>query len=427
MLKLSPILFLLCLSTTVAVGQIVKSATLDDVDKKRTERREVSIYETKWKDISIPFDYVNNLIVVSIVLEEVFPLRFIFDTGAEHSLLTERTYTDLLRKTYEREFTLYGADMTTQIRAYLVRNLNLKLDKLNAPNQSLLVLEKDYLNFGAVAGVDIHGILGASFFKQFIVQIDYQREVITLIRPEKFKANKRWTSFNIEIFRSKPYLQVSVDMIGERERDLKLLIDTGAGLPLLLYTDTDSTLIVPPNAIRGNIGKGLGGQLEGFQGRVKELNVGTFELGGVVTNFQELDSLYIYDKALLNDRNGILGNEVLNRFDLIIDYWNEQIYMRPNRRFKTDFRFDRSGLVLIASGMKLNTYNVQYVHPNSPADRAGFQRGDILKRVNGTPTSLLSLELINNMLRKKVGKKVRIVLLRDGRRIKKTFYLEELI
>lgn len=427
MRNLSPILFILlaCLFCNIAYSQVIRTTVPDSYHK--SQRKDVSIYDSSWKEVSIPFQYINNLIVVDLVFEHTFPLRFVFDTGAEHSVLTERSFTDLLRKKYEREFLLYGADMTTQIRAYLVQNLHLKLHRLNAPSQSLLVLDKDYLNFGALAGIDIHGILGASFFKQFIVQINYEREVIKLIRPERFKIGKQWQMLDIEVFRGKPYINTSIDMIGEGEQALKLLVDTGAGLPLLLYTDTDSTLIVPPNAIKGSVGKGLGGQLEGFQGRVKKFNVGTFELGRVITNFQKLDSLYVYNKELLNGRNGIIGNEVLSRFDITIDYWKEHIYLRPNKRFKSDFEFDRSGLVIIASGLKFKTYNIQYVHPDSPADKAGFQRGDIIKSINGTPGSLVSLEIVNNILRKKVGKKIRIVLSRNETRIKKTFYLEEII
>lgn len=418
-----------------SLAQKVRVKTIDNLELSNQlkrypnslNRREFSIYKGNWKKVDIPFQFVNNLMIVDVTLDKTFPLKFLFDTGAQHTVLTERGFVELLGKPFEREFDLYGADMAAEIKAYLVRDIHLKIDRLNIPRQSILVLQEDYFKFGEIAGVQVHGIIGASLFRQFVVQIDYQRRLLTLFRPGRVKIGKQWEQMPMEVFRGKPFVDVSINMIGTKDQQVKLLLDTGASIPLLLYTETDTTLTVPPNAIKGNVGRGLGGNLEGFQGRIKELDIDQFQLGQVTTNFQKLDSVYIYDSSLLNDRNGIVGNIVLSRFHVILDYWNEQLYLRPNKFFKTDFKFDRSGLVIVASGPRLNTYNVQYIHPNSPAEQAGIQVGDIIKSINGTPTSLLSLEMMVNILQKKVGKRIRLSLLREGTRLKKEFLLEDLI
>jgi hypothetical protein len=48
-------------------------------------------------------------------------------------------------------------------------------------------------------------------------------------------------------------------------------LDTGAGLPLLLYTDTNEAINIPPKVIRSNIAMGLGGYIEGYLGRIQEI------------------------------------------------------------------------------------------------------------------------------------------------------------
>ncbi|HOY18537.1 MAG TPA: hypothetical protein PLC89_14620, partial [Haliscomenobacter sp.] len=43
--------------------------------------------------VDIPFDYENNFIVIKLMFNDIFPLKFIFDTGAENTILTKREIT----------------------------------------------------------------------------------------------------------------------------------------------------------------------------------------------------------------------------------------------------------------------------------------------------------------------------------------------
>ena len=44
--------------------------------------------------VEIPFEYVNNFIIVNVVFNRLFPLKFVFDTGAENTILTRKEITD---------------------------------------------------------------------------------------------------------------------------------------------------------------------------------------------------------------------------------------------------------------------------------------------------------------------------------------------
>ncbi|MEL6945360.1 MAG: aspartyl protease family protein, partial [Bacteroidota bacterium] len=386
-----------------------------------------SLYWEGWKKVELSFSYINDLMVVKVHLNNsFFPLNFIFDTGAEHTILTKIEIAHLLGMRYSRKFTIMGADMKTELSAYLIQNVDIKIDKLYSPREAILVLEEDYFRFEELAGVKIHGILGASFFRQFVLNIDYTNEKITLIKPKYFnEKQKKYQDFDIEIFKNKPYLHANMNIIGDSSQQVKLLVDTGAGLPLLIYTDTDSSLTVPANTIPGNVGRGLGGFLSGYRGRIHSLTFSDFQLGNVITSFQESDSLS--KKVVLNDRNGILGNQILSRFEVIIHYWNQKMYLRPNKNYSKQFKYDRSGLVVLASGTNLDEYTIQHILKNSPAAEAGLQKGDVIKKMNGLPISMLNMEAINNILQKRVGKKIRLVVKRGQKRHKFTFRLREII
>ena len=359
----------------------------------------------------IPFEYKNDFIIVNIYFNDVFPLRFIFDTGAEHTILVKREVADLFQVDYTRKFTLYGADLSSPLYAYLAPGITLSTNKVKALNRSILVLDEDYLNFQELTGLNIHGILGADFFRRFIVKIDYRKQRITLYDPVHFaKPQKKYREIPIEIRANKPYINTDISINREDHVKAKLLLDTGASLALMLYTNTHPDLTIPNKVLKTEIGVGLGGYIEGLVGRVEAFEIADLKLQNVVTNYQEL--LTRIDSVNLNNRNGLLGNQVLKRFDVIIDYVDNRLYLNPNKAYKKKFNHDKSGLILAAGGDNLNQYTTLKVINRTPAQRAGILKGDQILSINGWPTSLLSLEGINNKLKSRVGKTIRLKILR---------------
>lgn len=378
------------------------------------------------RKIDIPFEFKNNLILVNVTFNRTFPLKFIFDTGAENTILAKRSITDLLGVNYEREFKVLGSDMKTELTAYLVRGIHLKIGDMVAPDQSLLVLEEDYFNFEELLGIQVHGILGANIFRGLSVKIDYQRQVITLMRGSAQKENyKGFQMLPILIEKNKPYLKTDIRTQNDSIVGVKLLLDTGAMLSLLLNTDSHPGLKAPANAVSGNIGAGLGGFLFGHLGRVSLLNLGDLRCTEVITNFQDLEAGM--DTSRLLGRNGIIGNGVLSRFIVIIDYPNEKLYLQPNKHYKEEFNFDKSGLAVIASDILLNKYVVHSVIAGSPADLAGIKSGDVIRRINFSPSGTLSLERINQIFRKKEGTEIKLVIKRNKTKLKFKFKLKKLV
>lgn len=373
----------------------------------------------------IPFDYQNDLILVEVLFNGL-PLRFIFDTGAEHTMLTRREITDMLAVSYHRKYTIYGADLSTELTAYLAYGIQLKLGNLELDNRNVLVLEEDYFNFSSFTGEDIHGILGADIFRHFVVEIDYQRERIVFYPRETFpEPGDKFVRYPVEIHRGRPYLQVPVKSDRDSIIHTKLLMDTGAGLAMMLYPETSSVLAIPERAVPGQFGVGLGGFLVGVVGRVQEIELAGHPLTDVVTSFQQLGM--VIDSVGLNQRNGLLGNQSLSHFHWYIDYIKEQLYLRPVGGRSPRFTFDRSGLFLVASGKYLNEFQVAALVPGSPAAEAGLQVGDRLIRINGIPCSWLQLETLQGKFKRRIGKRYRLVYEREGQRYNCHFRLARLI
>jgi hypothetical protein len=318
--------------------------------------------------------------------------------------------------------------LTTELIAYLVRQVKFEVPgRIIASKIDILVLQEDYFRFEEFAGVNVHGILAANVFDKYIIKINYKKRILTLYERNNFKVNDaEFKPFDLELLRNKIYLNTQVSVLRDSITPVKLLVDTGAGLPLLLFTNTNPLLQPPVKSIPSNIGMGMGGYLQGFTGRVFKLDLNDLSLNNVVSFFQTIDTS-AENLAQINHRNGLIGNSILSRYQVIIDYIGSKMWLKPNKNYQSEFVYDRSGISLIASGLTLNVFTIQNVLPNSPAWNVDIRRGDEILKVGYTPAQLLTLDEILKVFQKKPGKSIKIVLLRDGKRLKKTIVLKDLL
>ncbi len=376
--------------------------------------------------VEIPFEFRNNFIIVNLVFDDVFPLKFIFDTGSENTILVKKEFTDILNISYDRTFKVMGADFEQELVAYLTRGVRMDLPNLPGPDLDILVLKEDYFKFEQYTGLKIHGILGMDLFKTFTIQIDYQKQKLTLYRVETFKVpSSKFKPIPVKIHRNKPYIIANAKINGDTVSKVKLLLDSGASLSLLLHNNSSEDIKLPEKMIPGKIGNGLGGYIQGFLGRINQLSFDEYHFNSVITNFQEINTEM--NNRVNFGRNGILGNEILSRFKVILDIAHSQVFLQPIKKYNKYFKFDKSGITLIASGKKLDEFRVKELVPNSPAAQAGVQVGDIITNINFTPASFYDLRKITRIFQRRTGKRIRLVVNRNGEKKVFRFRLEELI
>ncbi|MDX1476766.1 MAG: PDZ domain-containing protein [Saprospiraceae bacterium] len=403
------VLMSLLLSAFMAPGQNMRFDILDGEDR-----------------VEIPFEFKHNFILIDVRLFGLLPMQFIFDTGAEHTILFKREYADFLNVQYDLRIPIVGSDQQRHLYALVARSVDLELVGLAPQKRDILVLEDNYFHLDEITGTQIHGIIGGGFFRNVVVQIDYKKQRLILHNGMKFEPPGRsFRQINVEMVSNKPYLQATGTLLDDTTLDLQLLVDTGAGLPLLLHSNSHPKLAPPEELILGKLGVGLGGYVQGSIGRIKSLQIEDIAFEFVLTSFQDLSDAVISDS--LRNRNGLVGNQLLGRFDVYIDYMNEKIYLRPQGRYKRKFKMDRSGMIIFALGHSLNEFVVQDLIAGSPAAEAGIQPGDIIRRIQGLPAKFFSLDQVTALMQKRVGKRIRLVIQRKQQIIKVHFRLRELI
>jgi len=127
-------------------------------------------------------------------------LNFILDTGAEYSILSEKKVADLLGVEYSKTYKIVGSDLESEIDAYLTQT-QIDIGPISSTKEDILVLEKSIFDFESFTGQKIYGIIGAYSIRNYVLEIDYQREALIFHQKPDFKPNlKKYKEIPVEIF-----------------------------------------------------------------------------------------------------------------------------------------------------------------------------------------------------------------------------------
>ncbi|MGB3468914.1 MAG: aspartyl protease family protein [Cyclobacteriaceae bacterium] len=379
------------------------------------------------KRIVVPFKEYNNLVVVPVTINKTLTLDFIVDTGVQNAILTEKVFTDVLGLEYQRKISIAGPGLIDSVTAFICNNIQISLPGgISASRSSLLVLETDYLQLKNNMGAEIYGIIGYDLFSRFVVEINYDNNEITFHDPKFFKKKRYMKKIPITVERTKPYIETLIKYTDGSEADsIRLMVDSGASHALLLDPEDDTSIEVPEETITTNLGKGLGGSIDGKIGRIEKYYFDDLTFSQVLASFPDPG---IYNKNIKRgSRSGTIGGDILSRINPVFDYQKENIYYYKGKRYKKSFAYDMSGMQITAFGPKLQLAIIEFVREGSPAHIAGIRRGDIIKRFNGDNIKNISLSKIFTELRRKEGAKIRMKIVRNGEEMKKCFRLRRLI
>ncbi|UCG27317.1 MAG: aspartyl protease family protein [Bacteroidales bacterium] len=390
--------------------------------------KDLSFIDLNQKKVSFSFKFINNLIIVPVIINDSDTLHFILDTGLNTSIMTELSMGDSISLNYTRQVKLKGLGQGEPVDALHSYGNNFYISGIRGSNQDLFVLLQNVFNLSSIFGTRVHGLIGYNMFKNFIVEINYEREYITFYNPQKYKPSryrKKGITIPLEIHNTKPYVYGTIILEDNTEVPVKLLLDTGASHALWIDVNSDTRLILPDNAVDVFLGKGLNGDIYGKIGKMHRFNIGKFSFDNPIVAFP--DSLSAGDALGRDNRNGSLGSEILRRFHVVIDYPNHQITLYPNSKFRSQFRLNRTGIDIEAPMPEFPYYVISNIRKNSPADRAGLRKGDEIKYLNGKNTVGMNINDIYAIFQQHAGRRTKLTISRDGYVFKVVLRLEDFL
>jgi len=258
-------------------------------------------------------------------------LDFIYDTGASCVLLTESGVKKAKIK-FDGVTKNQGSGGST-IEQTSSSN-HLQLSKLEW--EKLPILYIDYKG-----GLHADGVIGFNVFEDKVVEIDYNKSMM-IIHSHLTMNKTGYTKIQMRHDNNGSLIQAILNN-GKKDCNGWFLLDTGGNLTV---------------AVNGGFAKA-----NNLYGTMKKL--GNSKIGGTGKNVMdsetdELPGLKLSDYIIpnvpvllqgseenLSQNAGIIGNSILKRFNMLIDYPDATIYLKPNSLFQSTFERIDKGIKLV--------------------------------------------------------------------------------
>ena len=313
-----------------------------------------------------PFkQYSGGVMVIRACFENVKDsFNFILDTGSGGISLDSSTCSEFNIEARQTDTTITGIGGKRKVSFIFKKTL--RFPGLEVKDLNFHI--NDYTVLTSVYGEKIDGIIGYSFFNRYIVKINFDSFFVEVYTPGKMKYPPRghllrpaFTSIPIQFLQFK-----------ERKKfEHNFFFDTGAGLCLLLSDQyvSDSSVLLSKRKPLVTQAEGMVGRLQMRLTVVREVKLGPYRFFNVPTYLYKDD----YNVTSYPFAAGLLGNELLRRFNMTINYSQREIHLLPNRHFNDIFDYTYTGLGFYNIDNKII---VEDVIEGSPADKAGFKVGD---------------------------------------------------
>ncbi len=363
---------------------------------------------------TIPFSQLTGGIVIlkATLGDHPDTLNLILDSGSSGISLDSGTAEYLKLKPEPSDKTIRGIAGTKNVSFVYNQQLHfpgLTIDRLNFHIN-------DYSILTAVYGEQIDGIIGYSVISRYIIKLDYDSLKLTFCKPGSLRYP-----------RGGYILKPAINMLVAQPARVKenttvftnFLFDLGAGLCMLLSKEfvEDSSFIDKKKKTWVKEGEGLGGKIDMQLLVMKELKLGPYRFRNVPTFvFDDENNVTSYPYM-----GGILGNDILRRFNVVLNYPNGEIHLLPNSHFREPFDYSYSGIELyLVNGIIV----VGDVAKGSPAEVAGIKEGDEVIGINKMFTQNLNQYKIALQT---PNEKVKMVLRRDQKLFEVEFKVKSIL
>lgn len=338
-------------------------------------------------------------------------LNFILDTGSGGISLDSSTCAEFNIPIQSSDTTITGIGGIRKVS--FIFDQTLRLPGVDVEHLNFHVNNYEVLT--SVYGEKVDGIIGYSFFSRFIVKINFDSSFIELYHPGKIVYPGGGTVLR-PAFTALPIQWLTIK--DRRKMGFNYYFDTGAGLCFLMSEKfaKDSNIMLSRRKPVITQAEGMGGKLQMRLTVIKELRLGPYKFRAVPTYLYE-DA---YNVTSYPFTGGLIGNDLLRRFNMIFNYPSREIFLQPNSHFKESFDYAYTGLGVYFIDGKIIAEDVI---ENSPADKAKFKPGDEIYAVGKNFS--YNIQVYKNLLQVP-NQEIKVIIRRENKLIELTLHTESI-
>ncbi len=337
------------------------------------------------------------------------PFTYVLDTGAGALSAIDQTVADSLGLRSQPLGTVGGAgEEDTRITG--VDSLSVSVAGLSFEPRLLMGIPLHRMD--PHWGKRKDGLIGGDLLRTLVTRIDYVRPCLTFHDARAYEYKGRGEAIPLLDY-GQIYVSAEVLLDGGKEPvEALMMIDTGVRITTFNapFSRAHELMKRSHATMEGVTGFGIGGPSRGVVGRVRGLRIGPILVEDPVSIFST------DERGALADTNfsGIIGADILSRFDVVLDYSRQRMFLEKNARFAEPSEFDMSGLRFVMEGERFETLKVFFVFDGSPAAEAGIRPGDVVTGIDGRDASTFTRESLRSHLERE-GAQVRFTIRRGER------------
>lgn len=363
---------------------------------------QVTIYEKPSQFITkFPFrQLTGGVILVQARFNKISePLNFILDSGSGAISLDSSTTVEFNIPHVPSGKTINGIAGITEVD--YSQNNKLVLPGLTVDSLDFYINNYDILS--SVYGEKIDGIIGYSFLSRYIVKINYDSLYIEVYSPGRFAYPRNGFLLH-PLFTALPIQPLTIK--DARTVTANFYIDTGAGLCFLMSKQfEDDSQVLKKNRKPVSIQvQGLGGKKQMSLTIIKGVQIGPYKFRKVPTDILD-DEFNATSYPFLG---GVIGNDILRRFNVIFNYGKKEIHLLPNSHYNDDFDYSYTGINMYYVDGKII---LDEIINKSPAYKAGLKKDDVIVAVNANFSN--DINIYKNLMQV-VGQKVTLLIYRKN-------------
>ncbi len=343
----------------------------------------------------IPFNFENSHIMFKVRVNEREPIWFLLDTGADENVINTPRLSEFGLKTYGKTAATGGGGSAEYDYA---TGATLALPGVELRNQHVAVLDQTGIEHAL--GMPLGGLLGYDFISRFVIEIDYQKRLLTLHDPKTWNYKGDGFVVPVTFDDGIPFVDATIS-VSSKKIPGYFVIDFGAAETMTLtspFVKANDLLNLAQTNASVNRPAGLENQFfsqNNVRGHIDRLALGKLIAESIPVNL----SVNVKGAYASPNFSGTIGESLFRRYHVFLDYAHNRIIFEPTAEAGQPFPERKTyGLTIIASGDDLHTFTVTAVRPGSAAEKDGFKKADVISTMNELPATKFTLGELREQL-----------------------------